>query len=85
MASGLVTVAGNNPGYASVLEGLGSLALVSPKDISEFAKRMELLLCEPQLRRLWLSWAKQNIAQYDYPEVVDQYEAIYNDTFKRYG
>ena len=77
MASGLVTVAGNNPGYASVLTGLGSLSLVDPKNPDEFANRMRLLLNEPQLRKLWLQWAKRSVAQYDWPIVVEQYEAVY--------
>lgn len=85
MASGLVTVAGNNPGYASVLQGLGSLSLVNPKETAEFAKRLELLLYEPQLRRLWLKWAKDNIAQYDYPTVVEQYEAVYKAALDEYA
>jgi phosphatidyl-myo-inositol alpha-mannosyltransferase len=85
MASGLVTVAGNNPGYSSVLQGLGSLALVDPKQKEEFAKRMELLLYEPQLRRLWLNWAKQAVPQYDYANVVEQYEAVYQSALDKYA
>lgn len=77
MASGLVTVAGNNPGYSSVLQGLGSLSLVDPKNSDEFASRMRLLLNEPQLRKLWLSWARESVGQYDWPIVVGQYEAVY--------
>lgn len=77
MASGLVTVAGNNPGYRSVLTGLGSLSLVDPKDSSEFADRMRLLLNEQGLRDLWLAWAKEAIQQYDWPIIVSQYESVY--------
>jgi phosphatidylinositol alpha-mannosyltransferase len=85
MASGLVTVAGNNPGYAAVLQGLGSLSLVNPKDPEELAKRMELLLCEPQLRKLWLNWAKKTVPQYDYPAVVGQYESVYKSALAQYA
>lgn len=77
MASGLVTVAGNNDGYASVLQGLGGLSLVNPRDTAGLARRMELLLHEAQLRKLWLKWAKESVAQYDYPLVVQQYEDVY--------
>lgn len=77
MASGLVTVAGNNPGYNSVLQGLGSISSVDPKNTDEFAGRMRLLLNEAQLRKLWLNWAKQSVQQYDWPIVVEQYEAVY--------
>lgn len=82
MASGLITVAGNNPGYASVLDGLGSLSLVNPKDTTEFAKRMELLINEPQLQKLWLNWAKETVPQYDYKIVVEQYESVYLSAYE---
>jgi phosphatidyl-myo-inositol alpha-mannosyltransferase len=78
MASGLITVAGNNPGYSTVLQGLGGLSLANPKDTSEFANRIDLLLHEPQLQKLWLDWAKKTVRQYDYPNVVKLYEQAYN-------
>ena len=84
MASGLVTVAGNNPGYSAVLQGLGSVSLVNPKDTHEFAKRLELLLFEPELRKLWRDWAKESVPQYDYEKVVDQYEEVYKAACKKY-
>ena len=33
MASGAVTVAGNNAGYAEVMSGLGQLSIVNPQDL----------------------------------------------------
>jgi phosphatidylinositol alpha-mannosyltransferase len=77
MASGLVTVAGDNPGYASVMQGLGNLSLVNPKDISQFAHRLELLLYDEDLRALWKKWAKTYVQQFDWPKVVDRYEIVY--------
>ena len=85
MASGLVTVAGNNPGYASVLTGLASLSLVDPKDHDEVANRIRLLLNENQLRKLWLAWAKKTITQYDWPIVVKQYEAVYETALAKHA
>jgi len=84
MASGLVTVAGDNSGYASVMQGLGALSLVNPRDIPEFARRMKLLLTEPKLRALWQSWARQQIKQYSYKSVVDQYEALYKRSLRKH-
>lgn len=84
MATGLVTVAGNNSGYAAVLQGLGSLSLVDPKHIDEFAHRLRLLLNEKDLRKLWRTWAHQNVTQYDYPNVVKQYEAVYQAAIDSY-
>jgi len=77
MASGLVTVAGDNPGYESVMQGLGKLSLINPKDTSLFAHRLQLLLFDEDLRALWKKWAKDYVRQFDYPKVVDRYEAVY--------
>lgn len=77
MASGLVTVAGDNPGYESVMQGLGKLSLIDPKDASTFAHRLQLLLFDEDLRALWQKWAKDYVRQFDYPKVVDKYEAVY--------
>ncbi len=84
MASGLVTVAGNNPGYASVMKGLGAISLVNPKRVDDLAHRLGLLLNERDLRDLWCAWAKANVQQYDYPNVVKQYEAVYLDAIKEH-
>lgn len=77
MATGTVTVAGDNPGYASVLKGIGALSLVQPKHHAEFARRLELLLYENELRKLWREWAKDQMPQYSYKAIVDQYEEVY--------
>jgi phosphatidyl-myo-inositol alpha-mannosyltransferase len=77
MASGLVVVAGDNPGYESVMKGLGAISLVNPKHTAEFARRLELLLREADLRKSWRDWAKQEINQYSYPTIVSQYEEVY--------
>lgn len=85
MATGAVTVAGNNPGYASVLQDLGSLSLVNPKDSEEFARRLDVMLHDEQLRKLWRKWASEQVQQYSYPRVVDQYLEIYESAYKRHS
>lgn len=82
MGSGLVTVAGDNPGYSSVMKGLGAISLVDPKQLEEFARRLDLLLHQPDLRKLWRNWAKEEIRQYTYVEVVGQYEKAYKKAIK---
>ncbi len=77
MASGLVTVAGNNSGYAAVLQERGALSIVNPKDTIEFARRLELLLGDDDLRVLWRDWACEYVKQFSYATVVDQYERLY--------
>jgi len=82
MASDLVTVAGDNPGYESVMQGLGKLSLINPKDSALFAHRLQLLLFDEDLRSLWRKWAKDYVRQFDYIKVVDQYEAVYAAAIK---
>ncbi len=85
MASGTVTVAGNNSGYSEVMQGLGQLSIVNPRDSEEFARRLALLLQEKQLRKLWQQWAHDYVEQFDYPKVVDRYEELYVEAVKQYG
>jgi len=77
MAGSLVTVAGDNPGYESVMQGLGKLSLIDPKDTSTFSHRLQLMLFDEDLRKLWLKWANDYVRQFDYPKIVDRYEAVY--------
>jgi phosphatidylinositol alpha-mannosyltransferase len=85
MSTGTVSVAGNNSGYVDLMQGMGSLSIVNPEDTVEFARRMDLLLHEDSLRKLWQKWAKEYVQQFNYPNVVDQYEALYKDSIKTYG
>jgi phosphatidyl-myo-inositol alpha-mannosyltransferase len=83
MATGLVTVAGDNPGYDTVMKGFGAVSLINPKHTDDFARRLELLLNDTGLRRLWRGWAKSEVQQYDFPQLAKRYEAVYNDVLKK--
>lgn len=83
MACQLVTVAGDNPGYESVMKGLGALSLVNPRHTEEFARRLNLLLRENDLRKLWRDWARQEVVQYDYPNIVSRYEEVYAEAIQK--
>ncbi len=85
LATGIVTVAGNNPGYAAVLQDLGSLSLVNPKDSEEFARRLDVMLHDMELRKLWKKWAKDYVKQFNYPRVVDQYLEVYESAYTRHA
>lgn len=85
MATGLVTAAGNNPGYSAIMHGLGSVSIVDPKDDDEFARRLSLLLYEPDLRKIWRGWAKEQVPQYDFARVVSQYEELYEEARAKHG
>ena len=82
MACGLVTVAGNNSGYASVLKGKGALSIVNPKDSVEFARCLELMLYDETVRQVWRSWAKTYVQQFSYDQVTSQYESAYKQALK---
>lgn len=82
MACGTPTVAGNNPGYETVLKETGALGIVNSKDATEFARRLEIFLTDQQFRKLWQTWAKSYVKQFDYRRIVDQYEELYNEACK---
>ncbi len=84
MASGLPIVAGDNSGYASVMQELGALSLVNPKDTPEFARRLNLLLNEPKLRTLWQAWASRYVKQFAYEKIVDRYEQLYTGALRKH-
>jgi phosphatidylinositol alpha-mannosyltransferase len=85
MATGTVSVAGNNSGYADLMQGIGALSLVNPEDTLEFARRLEMLMYEQDLRKLWQKWAADYVKQFNYSNVVDQYEALYKEALKDHG
>lgn len=82
MACGTPIVAGNNPGYASVMQGRGKISIVNPDDAEDFARRLEILMFDNDIRELWRNWALDYVKQYDYARVVDQYEAYYERLIK---
>ncbi len=77
MAAGTVVVAGNNDGYAAVMQGKGAISLVDPKDIKAFAQRLGLMLNDETERQAWQSWAKTYVKHFSYDKIVDKYEALY--------
>lgn len=77
MASNLPIVAGDNPGYRTVLQGTGRLSLVDAGNANELAQQLDLFMNDQSVRHIWQTWAQKNIKQYDYSKIVDQYEALY--------
>jgi len=85
MATGAVAIAGNNPGYIDVMDGIGALSIVNPTDTEEFARRLNLLLNEPKIRKVWQDWATEYVQQFSYPHVIGQYEQLYEEALAQYG
>lgn len=77
LASGQVVVAGNNPGYASVMKEFGEISLVDPRDTARHAELLEKLLYDEELRVHYKQWAQEYVKQFDYRVVTNQYEAIF--------
>ncbi len=82
MAALCPTVAGDNSGYESVMKGTGAISLVNPLDTIDFARRLEILLYDEPLRKLWTSWAAKYVKNFDWAPIVDQYEAAYKEAIK---
>jgi phosphatidyl-myo-inositol alpha-mannosyltransferase len=85
MATKTVCVAGDNSGYQDVMQGLGGISIVNPRQTDEFARRLELLLTQKPLRDVWQRWAGDYVKQFDYPRVVRQYEELYQEALKQHG
>lgn len=85
MATGTVSIGGNNSGYIGLMQGIGELSIVNTQDIDEFARRLNLLVNEDQLREIWQKWAKGYIKQFSYPQVISQYEELYKEALQQHG
>lgn len=77
MASGAVTVAGNNAGYVSVMKDTGAISIVNVRDTAEFARRLQLLVVDIDLRNLWTNWASEYVLQFNYEKIADMYLEVY--------
>ncbi len=77
MSMGAPIVAHPNDGYSWVLRDTGRLSLVDCTDAEAYADRLQLMLEDDGLRRVWQEWAQEYVQQFDYEKVVDQYEALY--------
>lgn len=84
MATGNLVVAGNNSGYEDVMDGMGQLSIINPRDDAEFARRMHVLLNEPKVQKIFRDWAKQYVKQFNYPHIIDMYEQCYKDALKKH-
>lgn len=82
MAAGAITVAGNNPGYAGVLKDTGAVSIVNVKDTTEFARRLQLLMIDTELRKLWTNWADDYVTQFNYTRIAELYLKVYRTAKK---
>jgi phosphatidylinositol alpha-mannosyltransferase len=85
MATGTVAIAGNNSGYSDLMQDIGALSVINPQDTQEFARRLDTLMNQADIRKLWQGWATRYVKQYSYPKVVDQYEDLYRESLEQHG
>lgn len=85
MATGTVSIAGNNSGYIDVMQDIGAISLINPADTEEFARRMDIFLREEALRTLWQKWAAEYVKQFSNTNIVDRYEELYREVLKQHG
>lgn len=77
MAVGTPIVAGNNPGYASVMTGTGRISLVDARSKTDFAYRLELMLYDENIRKIYKKWAQKHVQNYKFDAVATAYEKVY--------
>jgi phosphatidylinositol alpha-mannosyltransferase len=83
MASGRAAVlAGDNPGYRTVMEPQPNL-LFRPKDSLALADKLELLLKDEQQRKSYAQWGADYSARFDVMVVGEQLLTIYRDLYAR--
>lgn len=79
MATGVPVIGGRNSGYINVLGGHGRLGLVDPKATYDFADRLNIFMNDEKVSGLLRRWGLHEVKKYDYPKVVAQYEAAYQE------
>lgn len=84
MAMQAPIVAHPNEGYRWTLKETGRLSLVDCEDPVSYADRMQLMLEDDDLRRVWQEWAAEYVKQFDIGVVADQYEALYKKSLKSF-
>lgn len=82
MAMGAPIVAHANEGYRWTLKETGRLSLVDCNDPQAYAERMQLLLEDNDLRKVWQKWAANYVKQFDIEVIADQYEALYKKSLR---
>ena len=82
MAAGIPYLAGDNDGYRATTADMADRLLIDPKQIEAFADKIEELLFDTKQRKLYKSWAKKHVKQYDYKNIVKKYEKLFTNTVK---
>ncbi len=85
MAVNVPVVAGNNSGYSGVMTETGQLSLVNPRSTVDFAQRLDLMLYDEAVRKIWQQWARKNVKKYESSQITKMYENVYIEALDKYG
>lgn len=77
-----VVIAGNNPGYASVI-GERPDVLFDPTDEEQFARKIQKYLEAPDERLKAHNWQQQFVRQFDVPNVADEITVAYDEALHK--
>lgn len=77
-----VVLAGNNPGYASVL-GERPEALFDPLDDEHLAEKIQHYMDDKAARIRAREWQQQFVRQYDVPNVADEIVVVYDEALHK--
>jgi phosphatidylinositol alpha-mannosyltransferase len=81
-ASRGAVLAGDNPGYASVM-GERPEVLFNPKDEQQFALKLGKYLHDKSLREAARAWQQQFVPKFDVPNVADEIVVIYTQALHK--
>lgn len=77
-----MVLAGNNPGYASVM-GSRPEALFNPTEEEVFAAKLQKNLLDPHIRQKAQAWQQQFVRRFDVPNVADEILVVYDEALHK--
>jgi phosphatidylinositol alpha-mannosyltransferase len=77
-----VVLAGDNPGYASVM-GERPEVLVNPKDEMQFATKLDKYLHDQPARQHAWEWQQQFVRRFDVPNVAEEILVVYSQALHK--
>ena len=86
MASGKAAViAGDNPGYRTLLGDCPEEVLVDPKNAAALAQKLQLLIGDAKLRSRIIQWQSQRVRDFDVRQIGPKLLTIYRSALQRRG
>ncbi len=77
MAANIPIVCGDNPGYKELMKDIGVFSVVDVKNKQDFANRLELLLFNTSLIKIFQDWEKEYVKLFNENNVLASYESYF--------